>query len=112
MSLYSKIEHPAITKKSTISKIIKNFFSRNKGVKIGIIDNNTNLDENKNIDDDISAISVQQASPTDIEIQLNSKPKTKPTRRTRTSKKPLSIMGGKYRKSKTRKTRKNIKNKK
>ena len=89
----------------TLSKIIKNIFTGNKGAKIGIIDVNN---ENNNVADmDMDVVNV-----VDDEIRKASPIKTKPTRTTRTSKKPLSIMGGKSQKSKNTKTRKNIKNKK
>jgi|UniRef100_A0A6C0DMN7 hypothetical protein len=104
MSLYSQVERPPITKKSTLSKMIANFFNRKKGAKIGIIDEN--IDTN-NIND--YEASIRKASPTET-IELYTK--TKPTIKSRTSKKPLSINGGNsrnLRKSKTSKKSKTLK---
>ena len=93
--------------KNSLSKMIKDFFNRNKGAKIGTIEENKQIvqmtqdDIDIDIDIDSSNTSIQEASPTGILFELDKK--SKPTRmsHTRTSKKTASIGGGNSRKSKT-----------
>ena len=94
----------------TLSKMIKDFFNRNKGAKIGTIEENNQIVQitQDDIDIDSSNTSIQEASPTDILIELDKK--TKPAAKSRTSrtsttsKRTASIRGGNSRKSKTPKT--------
>ena len=101
--------------------MIKNFFNVNKGAKIGTIEENNQIVQIIQDDSDIdsSNTSIQEASPTDILIELDKK--TKPTAKSRTSttaKRTASISGGNSRnyrnsrKSKKSKTLKKYKNKK
>ena len=107
--------------KNSLSNMIKNFFNVNKGAKIGTIEENNQIVQIIQDDSDIdsSNTSIQEASPTDILIELDKK--TKPTAKSRTSttaKRTASISGGNSRnyrnsrKSKKSKTLKKYKNKK
>lgn len=103
----------------TLSKMIKDFFNRNKAAKIGTIEENKQIvqitQDDIDIDIDSSNTSIQEASPTDILFELDKK--TKPASKLRTSrtsttsKKTASISGGNSRKSKTPKTPKTPKSK-
>ena len=101
----------------TLSKMIKDFFNRNKGAKIGTSEENNQIVQitQDDIDIDSSNTSIQEASPTDILFELDKK--TKPASKSRTSrtsttsKRTASIRGGNSRKSKTPKTPKTPKSK-
>jgi hypothetical protein len=84
MSLYSRIERPPIIKKSTLSKMIANIFNRNKGAKIGIIDENANNNNNNNNNnDDGYETGIRTASPIDIVVELDKKSKPKNNSKTK-----------------------------